>query len=106
MITEIVQFDPPQGNSREDVLNKYRQAAPTWSKNTDLLQKYYFFDETRSLGGGVYIWKTKEAALKWHSDEYKARIRDLYGSEARMTSFDTLLVVDNIAKARTEPAKA
>lgn len=106
LITEIVQFDLPKGISREDVLAIYRQTAPVWSKNKDLVQKYYFFDEKESKGGGVYIWKTMDAARKWHGDEYKARIKELYGSEARMTYFDTLLVVDNVAEQLSEPLKA
>ena len=106
MITEIVQFDLPKGISREDILDKYRQTAPAWSKNRDLVQKYYFFDEKESIGGGVYIWKTMDAARKWHGDEYKARIKELYGSEARMTCYDTLLVIDNVTEQLSEPSKA
>lgn len=106
MITEIVNFDLPKGITREEVLAKYRQTAPAWAKNDDLVRKYYFFDETKSLGGGVYVWKTMEAALRWHGDEYKARIKSLYGCEVRMTYFDTLLVVDNVEKHVSEPSKA
>lgn len=106
MITEIAHFDLPRGISRDEVLAKYRQTAPAWSKNDDLVQKYYFFDEERNLGGGVYIWKTMEAAQRWHGDEYKARIKSLYGSEVRMTYYDTLLVVDNMSACVTEPPKA
>lgn len=105
VITEIVNFDLPRGISREEVLAKYRQTAPAWAKKEDLVRKYYFFDEIKSLGGGVYIWKTMEAALRWHGEEYKARIKSLYGSEVRMTYFDTLLVVDNEGKYISEPNK-
>ena len=106
MITEIVHFDLPKGISRAEVLAKYRQTAPAWSQNEDLVQKYYLFDETKSLGGGVYVWKTMDAARKYHGDEYKARIKELYGSEARITFFDTLLVVDNVSNQVSEPQKA
>ena len=85
---------------------KYRQTAPAWSKNEDLIHKFYFFDEAKSLGGGVYIWKTKEAALRWHGEEYRSRIKALYGSEPRMTYHDTLVVVDNIAQQISEPTLA
>ena len=53
MITEIVYFDLPQGSSREEVLEKYRTTAGAWSKNIDLIEKYYFFDADNSRGGGV-----------------------------------------------------
>lgn len=106
MITEIVHFDLPKGISREEVLAKYRQTAPAWSRNEDLIHKYYFFDESQSLGGGVYVWKTLAAAMRWHNEEYKTRIKALYGGDVRMTYYDTLLVVDNIGKQVSEPPKA
>ncbi|PAT34788.1 YdhR family protein [Vandammella animalimorsus] len=105
MITEIVYFELPNGISREEVLEKYRQTATAWSKNNDLIQKFYFFDESRSIGGGVYIWKTMEAARHWHGEEYQTRIKALYGSEVRMTYHDTLLVVDNLNSQIFEPEK-
>ena len=104
MITEIVLFDLPAGTGREDLMAKYRQTASAWARNGDLVRKYYFFDAAQCVGGGVYIWKDKAAALRWHGDEYRARIRDLYGSEPHMTYFDTLVVVDNQLGQVSEPA--
>lgn len=104
MITEIVYFDLPQGSSREEVLEKYRSTAATWSNNIDLIEKHYFFDADNSRGGGVYIWKNMVAAEKWHGDEYKQRIVEIYGGEVSMVRHDTLLVVDNKAGELTELA--
>ena len=106
MITEIVYFDLPRGISRDEVLEKYRQTAPAWSQNEDLVHKCYFFDEAQQLGGGVYVWKTLDAARKWHGDSYRAKIKELYGSEPRITCLDTLIVIDNVAGTVSEPAKA
>jgi hypothetical protein len=106
VITEIVHFDLPRGITREELLAKYRQTAPAWASNADLVRKYYFFDAERRLGGGVYIWKDMPAALRWHGEEYKARIRALYGSEPRISHYDTLLVVDNEDALLHEPSEA
>lgn len=106
MITELVFFDLPKGMTREEVIAKYRQTAPAWSRNEDLVHKFYFFDAAKSQGGGVYIWKTVEAARRWHGEEYRERIRALYGSEPRMTYLDTLVVVDNVRKQVSEPIEA
>ena len=106
MITELVFFDLPKGISREEVLARYKQTAPAWSKNDDLVCKFYFFDAAKSQGGGVYIWRTRDAAFRWHGEEYRTRIRALYGSEPKMTYFDTLVVVDNVLKQVSEPAEA
>ena len=106
MITEVVHFALPSGTGHEEALAKYRQTAPAWAKNRDLVHKFYFFDKVKRLGGGVYVWRTREAALRWHGDEYKTRIRALYGSEPRMTYYDTLLVVDNVAEQVSEPSQS
>jgi hypothetical protein len=106
MITELVFIDLPKGITRDEVMAKYRQTAPAWAKNEDLVHKFYFFDSTKSQGGGVYIWKTRQAAHRWHGEEYRNRIRTLYGSEPTMTYLDTLVVVDNARKYVTEPAEA
>lgn len=106
MITELVFFDLPRGTTREELMAKYRQTAPAWARNEDLVHKFYFFDAEKSQGGGVYIWKTREAAHRWHGEEYQNRIRALYGSEPTMTYFDTLVIVDNVLKQIAEPAEA
>ena len=105
MITELVFFDLPQRITREEVMAKYRQTAPAWSKNEDLVHKFYFFDAARSQGGGVYVWKTRAAAERWHGAAYRDRIRALYGSEPTMTYLDTLVVVDNVLNRVSEPAE-
>ena len=56
MITEIVYFDMTNGTTREKALKLYRTNTPAWSKNSDLIQKFYFYDQNNNRGGGgVYI---------------------------------------------------
>jgi hypothetical protein len=105
MITELVFFDLPHGATREEALAKYRQTAPAWSQNEDLVHKFYFFDAVRRRGGGVYIWKSRAAAERWHGPAYRDRIRALYGSEPEMTLLDTLVVVDNVLGRTSEPVQ-
>jgi len=106
MITELVFFDLPRGITRAEVMAKYRQTAPAWSQNEDLVHKFYFFDAAKNRGGGVYIWKTRAAAQRWHGEAYRERIRALYGSAPTMTYLDTLLVVDNVLDRVSEPVEA
>src|SRR5262249_49847822 len=80
MITEIVTFPLPPGCDREGALKLYRQTAENWARNPDLVRKYYFFDPERGLGGGVYIWRSRDAAGRWHGDDYRNMVRGLYGS--------------------------
>ncbi|OAF11039.1 hypothetical protein [Bradyrhizobium neotropicale] len=94
MIVAIVSFDLPPQTSREDAVALYNKTAPNWLANPDLVEKYYFFDAERSLGGGVYIWRSREAAERWHGEDYRKMIRSRYGSDPRIDNFDALLHVD------------
>jgi hypothetical protein len=94
MITELVFFDLPKGTTRTRALEMYRQTAGTWLANPDLVQKYYFFDEARSVGGGVYVWPSRAEAEKWHGDAYKKKVFSIYGSPPRIEILDALIHVD------------
>ena len=54
--------------------------------------------------GGVYLWETRAAAEAIYNSEWKARVKQLYGSEPKISWFDTPVVVDNQAGAITKAA--
>ena len=97
MITEIVTFKLPAGSKREDVLANFETTAAVWSQNPDLIRKNYLFDEQNSVAGGVYLWREKAHAEKWHGEAFRKRIRELYGAEPSSQFFETPFVVDNVA---------
>ncbi len=94
MITELVFIDLPRGTARADALSMYRRTAEAWRANTDLVEKYYFFDEAHSVGGGVYIWPSRDEAAKWHGEDYRQKVLSIYGSLPRIQIFDALIHVD------------
>ncbi|SRR5579875_1594245 len=95
MITEIVFIDLPTGITRADALSLYRKtAAERWVSNPDLIEKYYFFDEETHLGGGIYIWPNREAAQRWHGNDYVAMVEATYGSPPRFQILEALIHVD------------
>lgn len=102
MIIEIVSFDLPPGTDRSTATNLYRQSAPKWAINPDLIEKFYFFDEERCVGGGTYFWKSLEAVSRWHGDDYREMVRSLYGSEPRIQILDAVIHVDPLAGKWTE----
>ena len=106
MITELVLFDLPADMSREDLLAKYRSTAPKWQANPDLIRKTYVYDPERRQGGGVYLWRDVDAARRWHDDEWRSFVVELYGSEPVIRYFETPLVVDNAAGEIVEEAAA
>ncbi len=102
MIVEIVKFELPAGTTRADALALYRKSAPQWLANRDLAQKYYFFDPVRCVGGGVYIWRSREAAERWHGEDYRRMVGSLYGAEPQIEILDALIHVDPSAGALAE----
>ena len=97
MITEIVTFTVPEGTTREEHLRNSEETAVGWGENPDLIRKYYTFDPERGIAGGVYLWKERAHAEKWHGAEWRAVIKELYGSEPESQFFETPVVVDNVA---------
>ncbi|MFT6773659.1 MAG: hypothetical protein ACJA1L_001369 [Paracoccaceae bacterium] len=92
-------FDIGDGIGRDQVIAMFEATAPGWRANPHLLHKNYLYDEAGKVGGGVYLWASIEAAHEAHGDAFKARIRDLFGSEAAFRYFETPVVVDNRAVA-------
>lgn len=95
MITEIVTFGIPDGMTRAEVVANYRRSAPAWRANPDLIRKTYLFDEAGRRAGGVYLWRSMEAARRARDAAWLERVRRTYGSEPVVQYFDTPIVADN-----------
>jgi len=95
MITEIIIFDIPAGMTRDDVVANYRRSAPKWRANPDLIRKNYLYDAERRRAGGVYLWRSMQAARRARDAAWLDRVRRTYGSEPTVQYFETPLVADN-----------
>ena len=97
MITEIVTIKLPDGTTREDVISNFEETAPTWRDNPDLIRKNYLFDAEKGIAGGIYLWKEKAHAEKWHGAEFRKMVKERYGAEPESRLFETPIVVGNVA---------
>jgi hypothetical protein len=95
MITEIITFEIPDGMTRDEVVANYRRSAPIWRANPDLIRKNYLFDGQTRRAGGVYLWRSMEAARRARDAAWLERVRRTYGSEPTVQYFETPLVADN-----------
>jgi hypothetical protein len=95
MITEIVTIKLPDGATREDVISAFEKTVPAWAENPDLIRKNYLFDAERGIAGGVYLWKEKAHAEKWHGAEFQKKVKELYGAKPVSRFFETPIVIDN-----------
>lgn len=95
MITEIITFGLPDGMTRDEIVANYRRSAPAWRANPDLIRKNYLFDAETRRAGGVYLWRSMEAARRARDAAWLERVRRTYGSEPIVQYFETPLVADN-----------
>lgn len=94
MITAIVQFKLPPTIKLTDAAALFKGTAPKYRKLPGLVRKYYLYNET-GIGGGVYLWESREAADRLYTKEWKQTLAQRYGAEPVITYFETPVVVDN-----------
>lgn len=94
MITAIVRFPLPKGMTLEDAKTLYEKSAPNYRGAHGLVRKYYLFGQNQ-VGGGVYLWESREAAEKMYSPTWRKMITERYGSAPEITYYDTPVIVDN-----------
>jgi len=94
MITAIVRFKLPSTVKAEDAAELFKGSAPKYRGLNGLVRKYYLYNES-GVGGGVYIWKSRAAAERVYTAEWKKMIADRYGAEPEISFYETPVVVDN-----------
>lgn len=97
MITALVQFRIPQPVTREKARELFSGTAPKYRNVPGLVRKYYVLAEDRASIGGVYLWRSRSDAERLYDEEWRASIKQRFGSEPAVTYFDSPVVVDNAA---------
>jgi hypothetical protein len=98
MITEVVLWRLPDGMSKDDVTAKFRASIPVWQNRQDLMHKAFLYDENSRRVGGVYLWKTLEAAKEAHGPTFQQRVSANFGATPEFQYFETPIMIDNEAK--------
>jgi len=96
MITVIVEFKLPEKITRQQARATFLSTAPKYQGMPGLLRKYYFLSQDGAKAGGVYLWQARQEAERMYTDEWKAFVRDKYGTDPSLTYLDCPVVVDNI----------
>jgi hypothetical protein len=61
MITAVVTFKLPPEMSREKWQENIKQASARFQNVPGLIRKQFLYNDN-GIGGGVYLWETREAA--------------------------------------------
>ena len=94
MITAIVRFRLPKGMTLEDAKSIHQKSTPNYQGAPGLIRKYYLFGQDQ-IGGGVYLWQSREAAEKMYSSAWKKMITERYGAPPEIHYYETPVIVDN-----------
>ncbi len=97
MITTIVEFKLPRPLSAAQAKEIFLSTAPKYRDMQGLIRKYYFLSEDGARAGGIYLWSSREAAERVYTDEWKAFVRDKYGTDPVLSVLECPVVVDNLA---------
>jgi putative monooxygenase ydhR len=94
MITAIVLYDLPPSIGLDECRAHFAKIAPDFLAIPGFLRKQFICAHDGKVAGGVYLWETEEAAERFYSGEWLAGIRARYGSDPRITYFETVALTD------------
>ena len=96
MITALVQIKLPEPMAKDKAQDVFAGTAPKYREVAGLIRKYYLLSEDGATAGGVYLWKSRDAAERLYTDDWKTFIMQKYGTKPSVTYFDSPVIVDNL----------
>lgn len=96
MITAIVTARIPEGMTYEKYAENTNRIAPRFQSIPGLVRKYFLFSEEQGLGGGVYLWKTREDADRCYAGVWRENFVKIFGVQPTIVFFNSPVVVDNV----------
>lgn len=89
----------PTGGLKPVEFNEKMVASiPRYEGLDGLIRKYYVLTEDEKKGGGIYLWDSREKAEQFYNEEWKARIKELFGETPMLEYLDCSIVIDNETK--------
>jgi hypothetical protein len=79
--------------SAEEQRTLFERTAPRYRSIPGLRRKWFL--SAPGLGGGLYEWRSRAAALAWFDGAWFERMRSTYGADPELEWFDAPCVVDN-----------
>lgn len=104
MITALVLYDLPDSIEREACREHFVKIAPGFLEAPGFLRKQFIQEVDSQVAGGVYFWRTLEEAKRFYSGPWADGIRQRYGSEPRITYFETHAIADASTGLAGSPA--
>ena len=96
MIVAYINYKLPKAMSLDDAREVFISTSEKYRAMPDLVRKYYLFSDDGSTVGGVYLWKSREAAEKTYNKEWMQHILNTYGAKPSIKYFHSPVIVDNL----------
>ena len=104
MITAVVTYKHKGGPATKEQIAASQKAAESFRDIPGLIRKNFLYDPEKGQGGGAYTWPSVEAAQRGHDAAWRAKIREMYGSDPVIRYFETPVLVDNVVNDTIEAA--
>jgi hypothetical protein len=88
----VVTYGLPEGTDRETAVQMFRDSIPRYMGTDGMLRKNVLYRE--GLGGGAYLWESREAAEKAYSAEWKAYMTEKYGHLPVVEIYESPITMD------------
>ena len=95
MITVLVQFQLPHPATREKARDIFLSTAPKYRETPGLIRKNYLLSQDGKTAGGAYLWKSREAADRLYTDDWKKFVEGKYGKPPQIEYLHSPVMVDN-----------
>jgi heme-degrading monooxygenase HmoA len=107
-VVTVVSIAVPAGLDRARLLAGFRAAVPQYRAIDGLLRKSFTLEgEPGQAGasfGGVYLWRDEAAARAWFNAAWFERVRQTYGTDARLQWFTTPILLPRAQVAQALPS--
>lgn len=91
-VLSVVTYGLPAGTDRATAVQMFRDSIPRYMATDGLLRKNVIYQD--GLGGGVYLWESREAADKAYSPEWVAYMTEKYDHPPKITFYEMPITMD------------
>jgi hypothetical protein len=98
MITAIVSAPLPEGLTFDQYTENTMKIVERFRTIPGLIRKNFLYSAEEGMGGGVYLWESREAAEACYAGVWLDNFKNAFGVNPKITYFETPAVVDNAAE--------
>jgi hypothetical protein len=89
----FVRFPAPSGLTGDKLRAVLEEGVPRYKGIPGLHRKYFLGNS--SFGAGVYEWESRATAQAFYNEQWRERLRTVYGAVPQVEYFDVHAMVDN-----------